>query len=52
MVPGGMPINGEVKNSNGLVSMLPFMEQINLFSRFDYSQAFSSHNDGGGTLVG
>lgn len=48
-----MPANGEVKNSNGLVSLLPFMEQGALYNKFNHSQAFSDHNVRSlGTVVG
>jgi hypothetical protein len=38
---GTEPANKTVKNINGLALLLPFMEQQSLFSRLDFSQAFS-----------
>ncbi|MCA9133134.1 MAG: DUF1559 domain-containing protein, partial [Planctomycetales bacterium] len=49
----GTPANGEVKNSNGLVSLLPFVEQGNLYNQFNHSEAFSASNiRSSGTVVG
>ncbi len=49
----GMPANGEVKNSNGLVSLLPYVEQAALYDRFDHRLAYSVHNyRSSGTVVG
>ena len=53
----GTPANGEIKNSNGLVSILPFLEQQPVYDQFNHSQAYSNFNSrtGGGntgTVVG
>jgi prepilin-type N-terminal cleavage/methylation domain-containing protein len=49
----GMPAGGQVKNSNGLVSILPQLEQKNLYSQFDHNQAFSNHNwRSSGSVIG
>ncbi len=52
----GTPRNGEIKNANGLVALLPYMEQQNLYERFNHNQAYSI-NPGApqratGTVVG
>lgn len=36
------PPNGEVKGSNGLVSLLPFIEQQPLYNLFNHSQCFTN----------
>ena len=38
----GMPLGGEIKNSNGLVSLLPFLELQTIYDRFNHSEAFSN----------
>ena len=49
----GMPANGQVKNSNGLVGILPFLEQQPLYDLFNHSEAYSNSNiRSGGTVVG
>lgn len=49
----GMPAGGQVKNSNGLVSLLPYIEMTNLYNKFDLGGAFSNHNDNSsGTIAG
>ncbi len=49
----GTPANGEVKNSNGLVGLLPFMEQQPLYDRFNHLEAYSASNiRSAGTVVG
>ncbi len=51
----GNAVNGEIKNANGLVALLPFIEQQNVYEQFNLDQAFSV-NAGGqratGTVVG
>ena len=52
MCPGA-PRDGEVKNSNGLVSLLPYLEQMALYERFDHRTAYSIHNGrSSGSVVG
>lgn len=52
MAPG-MPRDGEVKNSNGLVSLLPYLEQMALYEQFNHAEAYSVHNERStGTVVG
>ncbi|MGE0761120.1 MAG: DUF1559 domain-containing protein [Pirellulaceae bacterium] len=51
----GLPENGQVKNSNGLVSLLPYLELQNIYDKFNHSQSFSRHTGAGrstGSLVG
>ncbi len=49
----GTPANGEVKNSNGLVGILPFLEQQSLYDKFNHSEAYSASNiRSAGTVVG
>ena len=49
----GTPVNGEVKNSNGLVAILPYMEQQPLYDQFNHEEAYSDSNiRSGGTVVG
>lgn len=49
----GTPAGGQVKNSNGLVSLLPFLEQQPLHDKFNHSQAYSASNiRSSGTVVG
>lgn len=55
----GTPAKNEIKNSNGLVSILPFLEQQAVYDRFNHSQAYANfdtlHPDYGvntGTRVG
>ena len=54
----GMPTNAPrgnmIMNSNGLVSLLPFLEQTNIYNRFNHTQAYSIHKNpspGGNTGV-
>lgn len=48
-----MPAGGQIKNSNGLVSILPFLEQQSVYDLFNHEEAFSNHNGFGvGTVVG
>lgn len=44
-MPTNAPRNNIIMNSNGLVSLLPFLEQTNLFNRFNHTQAFSVHKN-------
>ena len=37
------PRNGEIKGTNGLVAILAFMEQSQLYDRFTHTQAFSQY---------
>lgn len=37
----GNVVNGEIKNANGLVSLLPYMEMQNLYEQFNHSEAYS-----------
>ena len=49
----GIPASGQVKNSNGLVSLLPYLEQGALYSQFRLDEAFADHNqNSSGVLVG
>jgi len=49
----GTPANGEVKNSNGLVAILPYLEQQMVYDQFNHSEAYSNSNiRSGGTVVG
>ena len=45
----GMPTNAPIKdmimNSNGLVSLLPYMEQTNIYNKFNHTQAYSIHKN-------
>ncbi len=54
---GRTPVNGQAKGSNGLVSILPFLEQQPLYNQFNHSESFTAHlgDPAGsvrGTLVG
>ncbi len=46
------PANNENKNANGLVFLLPFMEQGNIYNQFNHSESYSANNTGfsGGPL--
>ena len=44
-MPTNAPRNNAIFNSNGLVSLLPFVEQSNLYNRFNHAQAFSNHKN-------
>ncbi|MEO2045016.1 MAG: DUF1559 domain-containing protein [Pirellulales bacterium] len=47
------PINGEVINSNGLVAILPHLEQQVVYDQFNHSEAYSDSNiRSGGTVIG
>ncbi|UUO09106.1 DUF1559 domain-containing protein [Blastopirellula sp. J2-11] len=50
------PVNGEIKNANGLVSLLPYIEQQNLYDQFNHKEAYAistTHQYAlGGTIVG
>ncbi len=53
----GTPANNEIKNSNGLVSILPFLEQQALYDQFNHAQAFANfkadqYGPNTGTVVG
>lgn len=49
----GTPAGGQVKNSNGLVSILPFLEQQPIYDQFNHSEAYSVSNiRSGGTVIG
>jgi len=49
----GTPRNGEIKNANGLVGLLPYIELQNLFDRFNHNQAYAiGFNRATGTVVG
>ncbi|QDS90909.1 Type II secretion system protein G precursor [Rosistilla ulvae] len=52
----GNAVNGEIKNANGLVALLPYIELQNVYDQFNHDEAFSV-NPGGyqratGTVVG
>lgn len=42
----GLSPTGENKNANGLVFLLPYMEQGNLFNRFNHAESYSMNNTG------
>lgn len=52
----GNAVKGEIKNVNGLVALLPFIEQQNLYEQFNLDQAFSINSGASqratGTVVG
>jgi len=49
----GMPVDGEVKNFNGLVSILPHLELQSIYDQFNHEEAFSDSNvRSSGTVVG
>jgi prepilin-type N-terminal cleavage/methylation domain-containing protein/prepilin-type processing-associated H-X9-DG protein len=49
----GTPVNGEVKNSNGLVSILPYLELQTVYDQFNHLQTYSNHNQrSSGTVIG
>jgi len=49
----GMPVDGEVKNFNGLVSILPYLELQSIYDQFNLAEAISDSNiRSGGTVVG
>ncbi len=53
----GTPANDEIKNSNGLVSLLPYMEQQAIYDQFNHSEAYSNfkasrYGPNTGTVVG
>lgn len=53
----GTPVNGEIKNAHGLVSLLPFMELKNLYDQFNHTEAYSvssstTYQRASGTIVG
>lgn len=49
----GTPVAGAVKNSNGLVGILPYIEQQTLYDQFNHLEAYSDHNvRSSGTVVG
>jgi prepilin-type N-terminal cleavage/methylation domain-containing protein/prepilin-type processing-associated H-X9-DG protein len=53
--PGVSPPNGQVKGTQGLVSLLPYIEQQALYDRFDFRQAFTQfiqRADAVGSVVG
>ncbi len=39
-MPTNAPRNNIIMNSNGLVSLLPYLEQTNLFNRFNHTKPF------------
>ncbi|MDZ7617271.1 MAG: DUF1559 domain-containing protein [Patescibacteria group bacterium] len=53
-----MPRDGEIKNSNGLVSLLPYLEQTALYEQFKHAEAFANFKrthsapNSTGTVVG
>ncbi|WP_166831493.1 DUF1559 domain-containing protein [Thalassoroseus pseudoceratinae] len=49
---GGVSGLSNVTNHTGWLSLLPFVEQNNLFEQFDMTQATGVWNSHGGTLVG
>ncbi|TWU15020.1 Type II secretion system protein G precursor [Novipirellula galeiformis] len=52
----GNAVNGEIKNMNGLVALLPFIEQQSVYEQFNLDEAFSvnpgAYQRATGTLVG
>lgn len=53
----GTPVDGEIKNANGIVALLPFMEQQNLYDQFNHKEAYSvstntAYQRASGTTVG
>ncbi|MBN2294872.1 MAG: DUF1559 domain-containing protein [Pirellulales bacterium] len=53
----GTPANNEIKNSNGLVSLLPYLEQQAVYDQFNHSGAYCNFKAGRygpntGTVVG
>jgi len=53
----GTPANNEIKNSNGLVSILPYMEQQPIYDQFNHSEAYANfkatrYGPNTGTVVG
>lgn len=56
-MPTNAPLNNLIMNSNGLVSLLLFLEQGNIYNQFNHTQAFSVHKnpnpgDNTGVLAG
>ncbi|QDV71359.1 Type II secretion system protein G precursor [Rosistilla carotiformis] len=51
----GNAVNGEIKNANGLVALLPYIELQNVYDQFNHDEAYaicSSGQRATGTLVG
>lgn len=49
----GTPADNAVKNSNGLVGVLPYIEQQSIYDQFNHSEAYSSFNlRSSGTVIG
>jgi len=49
----GMPVDGEVKNFSGLVSILPYLELQTIYDQFNHEEAFSDSNvNSSGMVVG
>ena len=44
---GQSPAAGRKMNQNGLVMLLPYIEQANLYSTLDFSKSFGKYNGGG-----
>ncbi len=50
----GEPKDGKIRNANGLVSLLPYLEQKALYDQFNHLETYSNHKwtSSTGTLVG
>jgi prepilin-type N-terminal cleavage/methylation domain-containing protein len=51
----GNAVNGQIKNANGLVALLPYIELQNLYDRFNHNEAYADAPlslRAGGVLVG
>lgn len=51
----GTPDNDEIKNANGLVALLPYIEQQNVYDQFNHEEAFAvfpSYHKAPGTVIG
>ena len=53
----GTPANNEIRNSNGLVLLLPYLDQQAVYDRFNHSEAYSNfkaerYGPNTGTVVG
>lgn len=53
----GTPLDGQIRNAHGLVSLLPYIEQVNLYDQFNHKEAYSTSSSATyqratGTLMG
>ena len=49
--PGGITVGGPTKNTTGWVSILPFLDQVNLYNMYNANAATGSNVNSAGTLI-